>query len=142
MGPIIDAAKRSSERVSIKASGLDFTRRVIALALAKANTGNAVEIARERWGPSSAAVRNLETKANKPAGVTSTGWGADFIPTPPDAAEFFGAVEARSIPGRLPKPSSVKSGELAAVPQRTFAVSSFLMLSARVLSCGAISSAM
>ena len=76
MGPILDAVKRAQERtVSIKPRGLDFTCRVIAMALAKAETGNALEIACERWGATSAVARNVE-KANKPA-LTTGGSGAD-----------------------------------------------------------------
>ena len=98
----LEAAREAArERVSIAPKGTNFVRRIIAEALAKAQTGNAIDIARSRWGASSSVVQNIE-KANKPAGLTSGGWGADFIPTPGDAVEFFAAVDARSIPGQLP----------------------------------------
>jgi Phage capsid family len=84
--------------------GANFTRKLISLALAKVEDGNPLEIARSRWGAASSVAQQLE-KANKPAGVNAAGnWAVDFTPTPGDnsAVEFFGAVEARSIPGMLP----------------------------------------
>ena len=81
--------------------GAAFTRICIAKMLGKKDgPGAAAEIARQRWGSGSPAAQYFE-KANVPAGTTG-GWSSDFNTVPGTANEFFGAVDARSLPGRLP----------------------------------------
>ena len=87
--------------VSSAPAGMNFVRRLIALAAGKNEMGAAAEIARERWGTKSTVARYFE-KANVPAGTVGGGWSTDIVQTPPDAAEFFAAADARSIPGQLP----------------------------------------
>jgi hypothetical protein len=98
MMPILKAAKESYERVSIMPKGNDLVRAGIAKAVA--GTGDGSSYAAGRWGETSRAARIA--KASVPGLMTTTGAGDAMSDLAQARTEFFEAVRAASIIGRLP----------------------------------------
>ena len=82
---------------SPRLKGMSFTRAAIALALHKNAPDAAIDFASNRWGPASAPVSFLRAVAT---GATADDWLDAGSASP--AAEFFQAVQDRSLLGRLP----------------------------------------
>jgi HK97 family phage major capsid protein len=85
--------------VSISPKGMNLLRLKIAKALHPGNETAAARYAAKQWGASSSVAMQL--KADKPGGITSSGWADDFVQTSADSVAFFGAVIARSVLGQL-----------------------------------------
>ena len=99
MMPILKAAKADYERVSIAPKVRDLVRFGIAKALCP-DVGEAEKYAKARWGEKSRAA--LLTKAGVPGLGTGTVAGAALSDLAGARTEFFEAVRAASIIGRLP----------------------------------------
>jgi hypothetical protein len=95
--PILDAVRET--RISVAPKGIDLIRTGIAKAMAP-NMGEAALYAAERWGEKAKATRVL--KASVPGLVTSTGAGDAMSDLAQARTEFFDAVRAASIVGKLP----------------------------------------
>jgi hypothetical protein len=93
-------ALKEHRTVSITPKGLDLVRACIAKALAP-DRGEASRYAAARWGEKSRAAR-LTTKANVPGITTGTGAGDAMSDLANARTEFFDAVRAASIIGKLP----------------------------------------